>query len=151
MSVPAAVVPAPPPPVAAPRPAPGTWRRVGTHLAVPGALAVGLAVWDPARNGGPPSCPYALVTGHACPGCGLTRAVGALLRGRVHEALGWHPLAPLLVAQVALACLAYVVAGPHLRRRLPAGVVPAVLVANAALLLGVWVVRGLTGDLAGLA
>ena len=155
MSVPPAVAPASPaPPVPATGAAAwraGALRRAGTHLALPAALGTGLALWDPARHGGPPSCPWALLTGQACPGCGLTRAVGALLRGRVHEALDWHPLAPLLVAQVAIACVAYVVLGPSVRSRAPSALLPAVLVANAALLLGAWVVRGLTGDLAGLA
>jgi len=77
--------------------------------------------------------------------------VGALVRGRVHEAITWHPLAPVLVVQVVAACLAYVVLGPQLRRRLPERFLPVLLLANAALLVGVWVVRGLTGDLAGLA
>ena len=52
--------------------------RARTHLLVPVALAGGVALWDPARRGGPGLCPYRFVTGHNCPGCGLTRSVGAL-------------------------------------------------------------------------
>src|SRR5689334_14901358 len=39
-----------------------------------------------------PLCPFALVTRHPCPGCGLTRATLALLHGHLGEALGFHPL-----------------------------------------------------------
>lgn len=154
MSAPAASVVAPatmPPPPTVARPAPGLTARLGTHLVVPALLAGGLAWWDPATRGGPPLCPYAALTGHACPGCGLTRAVGSLLRGRVHDAIALHPIAPLLVAEVVVACLAFVLLGDTARRRAPAWLLPAALVVNTVLLVGTWTVRGLTGDLAGLA
>jgi hypothetical protein len=48
-----------------------------------------------------PLCPTALVFGIPCPGCGLTRATLALSHGDVRAALGFHPLAPLLVPLVA--------------------------------------------------
>ncbi len=147
MSAPAALVAAP----ASPSATPGRLARAGTHVAVPLVLAAGLAWWDPARRGGPPLCPFAAVTGHACPGCGLTRAAGALLRGRVHDGLALHPLAPVLMAQVALACAAFVMWGTTARHRWQSWSVPVLLTANLALLLVTWVVRGLTGDLAGLA
>lgn len=41
-------------------------------------------------------CPFANVTGHPCPGCGLTRAMLALLSLDFGEALRLHPLSPLL-------------------------------------------------------
>jgi hypothetical protein len=54
-----------------------------------------------------PLCPFALVTRHPCPGCGMTRAALALARGHIREAIGLHPLvipvAPL-AALVVLAC-----------------------------------------------
>lgn len=52
---------------------------------------VGLAVhWEF------PLCPMASSFGVPCPGCGLTRATLALLRGDVHGALHFHPLVWLL-------------------------------------------------------
>jgi hypothetical protein len=45
-------------------------------------------------------CPFAAVLSVPCPGCGLTRAAGLLLRGDWHGALALHPLSPLLVPGV---------------------------------------------------
>ncbi|HVW24552.1 MAG TPA: DUF2752 domain-containing protein [Polyangiaceae bacterium] len=51
-----------------------------------------------------PLCPVALLFHLPCPGCGLSRATFALLRGDVREALDWHPL--VIVALPALGALA---------------------------------------------
>lgn len=46
-------------------------------------------------------CPFALVTGMACPGCGLTRAAAHLVRGDLGTALAYHPLViPLAIGAV---------------------------------------------------
>lgn len=37
------------------------------------------------------SCPFRAITGLYCPGCGGTRALSALLHGRVLESLKLHP------------------------------------------------------------
>jgi hypothetical protein len=70
-------------------------------LAAAGAL-VATATWQ-----GFPLCPMAGSLGIPCPGCGLTRATLALLRGDVRQALHFHPLvwllAPLFVVFVSAA------------------------------------------------
>jgi hypothetical protein len=52
-----------------------------------------------------PECPFHLLTGLYCPGCGSQRAFHALLHGRVLEAAGFNLLAvlawPLLVYSAA--------------------------------------------------
>ena len=60
--------------------------RVGVVVAAFG-LAVAFSV---------PLCPFALLTGHPCPGCGLTRATLALLHGDVAASLHFHPLAMVI-------------------------------------------------------
>ena len=42
-------------------------------------------------------CLFANVTGLPCPGCGMTRAMGALVRGDWNAAVQFHPFAPGLV------------------------------------------------------
>jgi hypothetical protein len=108
--------------------------------------ALGVALWDPARHGGPPLCPWHALTGVACPGCGLTRAAGALLNGRVHEALDLHPLVIVVAAQ--LVALWVVAVATTLRRWTPpVRVMPSLLAINALLLLGVWSARLVDGSL----
>ncbi len=64
---------------------PGVGRRAAKALAVAallgGMITLGLL-----------PCPFALVTRHPCPGCGMTRATLALLRGDLRSALHFHPL-----------------------------------------------------------
>ena len=50
-----------------------------------------------------PLCPFAFVTRHPCPGCGLTRATLALLGGDLRGAVALHPLSPIVAPLVALA------------------------------------------------
>jgi hypothetical protein len=121
--------------------------RARTWLGVPALLGAGLVLWDPARNGGPPLCPYRLVTGHTCPGCGLTRAIGALLRGRWNESVTLHPLAPVVLAVVVAGCVAYVLLGDRFRRaaQSPAGAGVAGLLGIA--LLATWVLRVRSGQI----
>ncbi len=50
-----------------------------------------------------PLCPLARFAHLPCPGCGLTRASLALLRGDLSTALSLHPLAPLVTPVVGVA------------------------------------------------
>jgi hypothetical protein len=42
-------------------------------------------------------CPFRLITGVPCPGCGMTHAFLAAFRFDFAEALRWHPLFPLVM------------------------------------------------------
>ena len=68
-------------------------------LALPFIGVALLALVSPADDG-PTICPFALCTGMACPGCGMTRAASHLVRGDVGTALGYHPLVPLFALAV---------------------------------------------------
>ena len=52
--------------------------------------------YAPQAQGGPVICVFHNLTGAPCPGCGLTRSVCALVHGRWGQAIGQHPLGPLV-------------------------------------------------------
>lgn len=54
--------------------------------------AAALYFFDPAATPLYPPCLIRLCTGWSCPGCGATRAMHALLHGRVAEAWALNPL-----------------------------------------------------------
>ena len=47
-------------------------------------------------------CPFFRLTGVPCPGCGLTRACTALLRGEVQTAFKFHAFAPVFILLIAM-------------------------------------------------
>jgi hypothetical protein len=49
-----------------------------------------------------PLCPFAILTRHPGPGCGLTRGTLALLHGHLGDALRFHPLVPVVTPLFAL-------------------------------------------------
>lgn len=121
----------------APRPTPlGRAARLGViALVIGGALALGL-----------PLCPFAIITRHPCPGCGLTRAAFALAHGHVGEALRLHPLSvvlvPAVVAALGLNALGYLREGRVAAAESLAGRrVTAVAIALGAAAVIVWIAR----------
>jgi hypothetical protein len=121
-----------------------TWRDRLILLAP--ATVIGLLAVLPSEDG-PTVCPFALCTGMACPGCGMTRAASHLIRGDLTTALGYHPLVPLIAILSAGGWAWYL-----LRRMGKAGPIPnrwvnTILVLTGVMLLGVWVARALSGTL----
>jgi Protein of unknown function (DUF2752) len=64
--------------------------------ALGGLITVGLV--DPANGGRYLSCPFNALTGHWCPGCGMTRATHHLLTGHPIAALGSNLMFPVFAA-----------------------------------------------------
>jgi hypothetical protein len=85
-----------------------------------------------------------------CPGCGMTRAALALLRGDFGRAFSFHPLAIVLVPFVgaifARQIMCYVRTGNAWSKPLPRWIEP-VAAGLVVLLVGVWIARwcGLLG------
>ncbi|PSK86553.1 uncharacterized protein DUF2752 [Murinocardiopsis flavida] len=79
--------------------------------AVAGPLAVGaiglaaaalVHVVDPNEAGNYPTCPWLMVTGTYCPGCGTMRAVSALTNGDLAGAFAMNPLTMVLLPILAV-------------------------------------------------
>lgn len=109
--------------------------------------AIGILAVTPAIEDGPTVCLFALCTGMACPGCGMTRAASRLLRGDLASAVSLHPLVP------AIALLAVGGWGWFTLRK--AGKVQpisnrllnGILIATFVALMAVWIARLATGTL----
>ena len=126
---------------------PSRRRRVTPLLLLAGgavALSLALHLRDPHEPGSWGSCPWLLMTGTYCPGCGGLRAVSDLTRGSFAAAASANIL---VVAAVPACALLWV---RSLRRRwtgVHSSWRPAVVSVNAAVvavaLLTFWVVRNL--------
>lgn len=100
-------------------------------------------------------CPVAVLTHHACPGCGLTRATRLLLRGDLAASLHMHAMAlPQLAASalvvVATVWAAYRLGTPTDVLQRPLGRAAAAAFLGAQALLAVYYVARLFGAFGGL-
>lgn len=85
-------------------------------------------------------CPFKAITDIPCPGCGMTRAYLAVLRGYFKGAFFWHPLFPL--TPVLAGALAVYSFGkkPLLRK-----IAEITLIVVAVLFVVVWIFRLVNG------
>jgi len=77
--------------------------RVGLVLIAAAGVVAGvytLAVVPPTESSFYPRCISHSLTGLNCPGCGTTRALHALLNGRLVQALAYNPLAFIILPAV---------------------------------------------------
>ncbi|ANY24428.1 DUF2752 domain-containing protein [Gordonia terrae] len=115
-----------------------------TTVAVAGAAALGAAcVFTPGGvDNGPQLCPFAVMTGLPCPGCGLTRSWVALMHGDVGSAFTFNVFGPVFLV---LTAVTVVTATLTLVRRRGAPLSTwrdLVLGPVGAVLLGVWLTYG---------
>jgi hypothetical protein len=106
-------------------------------------------VWHPRDDARSSICLFRRVSGVPCPGCGMTRAFAHLAKGEWTEAARDHPLSFLVAPELALGWSLW---GLALGGRLPrAGGdrLITVVLANAGLLVAVWLGRLAAGTLPG--
>ncbi|WP_239128076.1 DUF2752 domain-containing protein [Planobispora siamensis] len=125
-------------------------RRRGMRVAAPLATAAAaaaavayVAAVDPNEPGHYPSCPFLVLTGLYCPGCGGLRAVHALANGDPVAALGLNPLLVLMVPALAVLWGHWTLRswkGEPFARKAPRAVYAWILL---ALMIGFWIARNL--------
>lgn len=80
-------------------------QKIAAVVAAAIAGWVVMTVFNPTDQGWPFRCPFKLVTGLQCPGCGGQRALHALTQGHLREAIGYN-LFLVYAAPYALALVA---------------------------------------------
>jgi hypothetical protein len=97
--------------------------RLVARVIAAGMVVIALHMFDPATSRLFPPCPFRLLTGWYCPGCGSLRALHQLLHGNVRVAFGLNPFAVMslpFLAYTALSQSLFFLCG----HRLPAVVLP---------------------------
>jgi hypothetical protein len=111
-----------------------------------GALAVGAFViqhFNPVTAGFFPKCPFFLITGHYCPGCGTTRGLHALLNGDLAGAAGYNLLMVMSLPILGWLFVSYALVAVR-GRALPRVFVPAPLIwATLVVIVAFWILRNL--------
>jgi Protein of unknown function (DUF2752) len=110
-------------------------------------LAMALLRLVTPTDDGPTFCPIALFTGVACPGCGMTRAAAALLKGDIAGAIRYHPLVFVVGAQLIAAWVWYLLRRSGKARPMSQAAVNVMLTMTLVLLVAVWVARLVAGTL----
>ena len=73
-------------------------KRILSGVTALGMLGSAFGVWyfDPSNESFFPICPLFSLTGFACPGCGMTRAMHSLVHGDVYTAIDYNILSPIV-------------------------------------------------------
>lgn len=82
------------------------WRvRLALVLLAAAVIPVAATVYNypPSEYGFYPKCLFHLLTGMHCPGCGATRAVGALVQGDLPQALAYNVLLVVFLPVIVVA------------------------------------------------
>jgi hypothetical protein len=77
------------------------------------SIAIGatyLFIFEPGKTGFFPACPFRMLTGFTCPGCGSTRGLHRLLHGDIVSALEFNPLMVLSLPFLLYALVRYTAA-----------------------------------------
>ena len=118
--------------------------RRSTVVAIWSLIIAGAAYlffFEPGKSGFFPGCPFRLLTGFLCPGCGTTRALHQILHGHFDTAFTLNPLLLLAIPFAVFAFIRYSVivmrGGVPRPNALPAPVVYAIFF----IILSFWIFR----------
>lgn len=122
-------------------------RRIIIAVAAVVAVIAGALIYsafDPAASRFFPRCPFLMLTGLKCPGCGTQRAIHALLHGEVLAALRLNALLVVSIPLLALYGYGEVVrtSRPHFYSRINS--LPAIIAVLAVVVLW-WILRNILG------
>jgi hypothetical protein len=84
--------------------------RRSTVVAIWSLLIAGAAylfIFEPGKSGFFPLCPFRLLTGFTCPGCGATRALHQVLHGNFETAFTLNPLLLIAIPFLLFALIRY--------------------------------------------
>ena len=84
-----------------------------TALLIWVSIAVGgtyLFIFEPGKTGFFPACPFRMLTGLTCPGCGSTRGLHRLVHGDVVGAFEFNPLMVLVLPFLLYSLVRYTTA-----------------------------------------
>ena len=123
-------------------------RAFTTWLAITILAPLGAGAWIAAGEPSGPACLLREIAHVDCPTCGITRALALLARGEWAASLFVHPGAALLLAQAIVFWVAWTRwlfrGGSN-----PEGWIPRIVLADAAGLMALWILRLATGTLPG--
>ena len=119
-------------------------KRALPAVGLAGACAV--AAISPLGDEGQVLCPFRLATGSWCPGCGCTRALGAVMRGDVAGSLAMNPWTLVILTQ-ALLISGWFLAAPVAARSWWQRNDVRVLQINLAIGAIIWITRLATGTI----
>lgn len=122
-------------------------RSVIAMLAVAAVVVAGVVIYstfDPSASRWFPRCPFLMLTGLKCPGCGTQRAIHALLHGDVLSALRFNALLPVSIPLLLLYGYAEVVRTRKPRFYNRVNSVSAILAVLIVVIVW-WIVRNICG------
>ena len=121
-------------------------RRDRLVLFSPLAL-IGVLALVPIVEDGPTICPFALTTGIACPGCGMTRAAAQLFRGDFGAAMTLHPLVPAIALLGLGGWIWFWLRRTGRAQPMSSRVLNGILISTLIALVAVWIARLAMGGL----
>lgn len=117
------------------------WMREGFWISAAAVVWIGAmaanVVLERATGAGVPLCMFKRMTGVPCATCGSTRAAGALVQGRVLEAVEWNPLVVLGAGTIVVWAIVRLMRGPR-PRPMSGGVRAALWIGLIAAVAGNW-------------